>query len=441
MPDLIATIGAIALLPVAITYGTVRGGRAGGLAFLLALGPHLVLAALSTAGIFLPPVLDTLTFHYDAIAFLDVNRQSPVSGPSSRMWSYALSQLYTPFGPSLWLGYVANLWIYFAAMSQLARFVDETGAGKYRWQVVALFSLLPSSLLFANFLLRESFQILMLIITIRYLERYRRTGSLTAIAIASAAFVPFGAVHNGFFLFGPIAGAWAVLARGLLPPAGTRVSTPAPRIFGMAVGVALVLASVILVASYNESSRVAQLLEGDIDVAESIIVAGEYGARTAFPWAIGSGLADVVVNAPLLLVQFVLAPIFPLLIYSLEDSVAAADTLARGGLILLTVRAYRHAGTDERRMIVFLVVIYLMFCVVAALGTTTVGTAMRHHLKVFWITVALGVPALVKLRQGTPPIANYPRSRRQQSRPYGEPRSRPRIADDTSRGSARPHGA
>ena len=63
--------------------------------------------------------------------------------------------------------------------------------------------------------------------------------------------------------------------------------------------------------------------------------------------------------------------------------------------MLGTLIVFRRAGPDSRRMIVFLLGTYLVFSLMAALGTTTVGTAMRHHLKVFWIIVAIGAPAVL----------------------------------------------
>lgn len=392
--DVVGTLLALMLLPVAFAYGHARGGAAGGAVLTVAVGSHLALAALSAAQIFLPPLDDTLAFHREAIDYLEGWREVSLGGPSAVQWSLGLSMVYQPFGPSIWLGYVVNQWIYLAAVIQLLKFAEDIGADRHKWKIVLAFSLLPASLLFSNFLLRESFQVLMLLIAVRYLERYRRTGSLKAISIAAIAFVPFGAIHDGFFLFGPIALFGALMARVFLASAG-RSGARSAGILDVAFGVALLVIAVVLVNSYGESARVAQLLGGEIDSADSIAAAAERGARTVLPWALGSGGADLLITAPIVLLQFVFAPVVPFMVSAPEDTVALADTLLRVVFLLGTLVAFRRADKDTRRMLLFLVGTYLAFCLVASIGTTTVGTAMRHHLKVFWIIVAIGTPVLL----------------------------------------------
>jgi hypothetical protein len=124
---------------------------------------------------------------------------------------------------------------------------------------------------------------------------------------------------------------------------------------------------------------------------QAIAGAVRRGNRTVFPWALGSGPSEIVLYSPILLIQFLFAPIVPFMVRSPQDVVALVDTLARVVFLFLTYRAYVRGGRDRRRMILYLAANYLAFCMIATIGTTTVGTAMRHHLKMFWIVIATGM--------------------------------------------------
>jgi hypothetical protein len=394
LADAVAIFLAIGLVAVCWVRGTQLGGATGAGALLIAVGSHLALASASAMGLF-AAAPDSLAFHQQAIEFTNGWRELAISGPSSLLWSYGLSVVYMPFGPSVLLGYVVNLWIYLAAMLQLVHFADEIGVGRHRWKIVLIFSLLPASLLFCNFLLRESLQIFLLIFAIRHLDRYRRRGALSSLLVAALAFVPFGAIHSGFFLYPPIALAGAVIARTVLAP---RVDGGLPRpalgLSSVLAGLVIVSLAVAIVGSFNESRRLTQLVEGDIDVGESIAAAGERGARTALPWRPPPDIVGTAVFSPILLGQFLFAPIVPFAITEPQDLVAAADTALRAVFLLAAVRFYLRGTPDQKRMALFLLGSYFVFCLLAAVGTTTVGTALRHHLKVFWIIIALGAPVL-----------------------------------------------
>ena len=91
-----------------------------------------------------------------------------------------------------------------------------------------------------------------------------------------------------------------------------------------------------------------------------------------------------------------------------EDLIAVVDTLIRISFLLLAVRAYRHAAPDQRRMLLFLFGFFIAFTIISSVGTTTLGTAMRHNLKVFWIIAAIGALAWTGSRNSTVVRRAYP---------------------------------
>jgi hypothetical protein len=385
----------VAVIPFCHVYGYRKGGWTGAWALSIAAGSHAILAVFSAGDIALVLGADSLAFQRRAIGYAQ-GGFFEFTGPTSELWPYAISHFYAVLGSSIWVGYAINQWIYVLFLIQLLKFCEEMGVGRYRWVAVLAISLMPSSLLFANFMLREPLQMLCLVIAVRYMERYRRFGQPISLGVVAAAMVPFGAIHSGFFLFAPIALGGAILARLFLPPVGQRVRRlPGGALAGMAIGVALLAASMMIIGSYGESRRVHQVVEGEIDVAEAMQATADRGGRTVFAWQPPvSGFAGLVYS-PVHLFQFLFAPLVPFMVHQAEDLVAAFETGMRFLMLFGVVIHYRRSDRNTKRMIVFLVATYLVFCLMASLGTSTVGTGLRHHLKVFWITIALGLPGLL----------------------------------------------
>jgi hypothetical protein len=386
----------VAVIPFCHFYGFSKGGWNGAWALSIAAGIHVLAAMLSAAGIALLPGSDNLHMHLRAAHYAQ-GAAFDFTGPTHYLWSYAFSHFYAVLGSSIWVGYAINQWIYALFLIQLLKFCQEMGVRRYRWVAVLAISLMPSTLLFGNFMLREPFQMLCLVIAVRYMERFRRFGQPVSLVLVAAVMVPFGAIHSGFFLFAPLALGGAILARLFMPPVGQRVRrVPGGALAGVAFGVALLAASVMTIGSYaGEHRRVEQVVEGNIDVAGSIQRTAERGGRTAFAWQPPtSGFAGLVF-APVHLFQFLFAPLVPFMVHQAQDLVAAFDTGMRFLMLLGVVIHYRRSDTNTKRMILFLVATYLVFCLMASLGTNTVGTGLRHHLKVFWITIALGLPGLL----------------------------------------------
>jgi hypothetical protein len=244
---------------------------------------------------------------------------------------------------------------------------------------------------------------------LRQLEQYRRDGTIRSLVKATAALVPFGAIHNGFFLFAPIALAGAALARIMFAPRQSRRRLGAGgSVVAVVAGILVAAGALYTVVIMQEQGRVSRILGGEIDVERTLTEAARRGSRTALPWAVGSNPAEIAINSPVLLVQFLLAPVLPFMVRSPQDAVALADTLARLAFLALCYRAYAAASRDRRRMLLYLLGNYLVFCMIAAVGTSTLGTAMRHNLKVFWIIIAVGM--LPALRAVPAPRAVLPRA-------------------------------
>jgi hypothetical protein len=123
-------------------------------------------------------------------------------------------------------------------------------------------------------------------------------------------------------------------------------------------------------------------------------------ARTALPFRLEStNPLEIVVKTPLILFQYMFAPLAPWAVSEPQDLVALVDTVLRTVMLVYALRFSRRAPRTQRGDLVVLLLIYFVFSAIAAMGTAAVGTAIRHQIKVSWILVLLGRPALLRRRR------------------------------------------
>jgi hypothetical protein len=387
--DFLAYVLAVVLVLYAARAGGLRGGGWGAALFVTAVGAHMCVAFLSYNDI-PPPSLDNLSFHLRALSFVYGTFDYELRGPNSFYWSYAIAQIYQVFGDSFILAYIVNQYIFFFLLLQVMKFADEIRMSGTALGAVFLLAFLPSSLLFANLLYREPFQMLCTVVAMRMLERFRQTGSYVWFCAAALPMIPYGIIHNNFFVFGPMMLVMGAVGRVFFAPRGA-IANPFAKMATLLVAAAALAVTMVYVGTALEYTRAGGAIAGDIDLAEGLATST---ARTTLPWAPPPGPVGILLYSPVLLVQFIFAPIMPFMVTSAVDIVPAVDVLFRALMLYGTCRFYRNANGEGRKLVLFLLMFYFAFCFLSAVGTSTVGTAMRHQLKVFWLLLPMGLAGL-----------------------------------------------
>jgi hypothetical protein len=100
----------------------------------------------------------------------------------------------------------------------------------------------------------------------------------------------------------------------------------------------------------------------------------------------------VIASFPIVLLQFLVAPLLPFRPDSALDIAAAGDGLIRIALLLLAISRVRRAKGQQKLVLGFLLGAYLAYCVLLAAGTGNAGTALRHQIKASWLLVIVGGP-------------------------------------------------
>ena len=87
-----------------------------------------------------------------------------------------------------------------------------------------------------------------------------------------------------------------------------------------------------------------------------------------FPWQVGGNILDVY---------------------------ACMESFLRIGLIFFAVKQWRDAHGFQRQSLGLLLVIYFSITLMWSMGTSSYGTALRHHMMSYWVLAIAGVPPLI----------------------------------------------
>ena len=65
-------------------------------------------------------------------------------------------------------------------------------------------------------------------------------------------------------------------------------------------------------------------------------------------------------------------------------------------LIYFSVKQWCNACGAQRRLLGLMLILYFSMTFMWAVGTTSYGTSIRHHLLSWWIIVIVGIPPLME---------------------------------------------
>ena len=98
----------------------------------------------------------------------------------------------------------------------------------------------------------------------------------------------------------------------------------------------------------------------------------------------------------LLYVHYLFAP-FPWQIKNLMDVGSFMESMSRMVLLYFSAMHWYHAYGVQRRLLMLMLILFFSMSFMWALGTSNYGTAMRHNMLSWWILAITGVPLLMKM--------------------------------------------
>jgi hypothetical protein len=276
--------------------------------------------------------------------------------------------------------------------------------------ILAIFSFLPSSILFTSITLRESFEVFCLVPPVYFLIKSHIKGD--SIYTNLAMMLPFlylgWLMHSGLIAYTSL---FFMLCYLFL---SSRDRSQAP-----VLKYSILIAAVAVVASigFADYSKTNYTIEnnadiganGEADLAEGLgDSVGNYqaallakNARSNYAEA-GEidGLYGLILNIPKLLIGYMMAP-WPWQMSSLLDVLVAMENWFRLYLFITAFKNFRNKKIDPkvRKLTGFLILVWLILEFAWAMGTTNWGTAVRHHVVGFHFIVIAAYAAGIQTKK------------------------------------------
>ena len=323
---------------------------------------------------------DAATYHRHAVNFAR-DTAPPDTNFAAYTYPYLLGLVYRVTGESVLVGSLLSCvaWLASAlvllAMMQLLRVpVMVQAAG------MAVYAVLPSSVIWTSVTLREPYQLLCVNLAMYSALRVilvrdaRYWAGLIAAAIMAAY---LHAVVAAFALF--------VIALTILVLLWRAPLTPAVRLAILAVTAAAVVA--LVVTLFGAVFRY-DLKDGPLSAVENYLEKGMYPARSNYRISatIGSWLG-LLLFVPLSILQYLFEPM-PWNINAWIDAGYVAENIVRAIMIGAMIAALLRLRGEQRLQVAVMFTAYLCLESLWAIGTLNWGTAARHHLPAAGILVA-----------------------------------------------------
>ena len=341
---------------------------------------------------------DASSFHQAAVG-LAINQPIP-SNFNNQYYTHLLSLVYRLFGPSLFLGQELSILVFILSCVVLIKLLNILKLSHFRVKGILLFGLLPTSIIYNSYTMREVWQTLFFLLLTYYAIKLRiKTSISTIVAIILSGFsLLFW--HNGLAVYGFL---WTIvsLVWGLkYNPATFKLRNRLLQHL-YSGSIFLVIAVVITAGgiklseySYNASSA---LLQGQaLEYAQAYREGSlRTNARTVYGVKLDiSSFSGLLYSVPLVVVNYMFAP-FPWQVRTPLDMYAMLEGWFRLLLIYSAILKLRKLSGPDRDIYFYLLMCFFSLEFIWALGTTNWGTALRHHLVAYGCLLVAGGPELL----------------------------------------------
>jgi hypothetical protein len=312
-------------------------------------------------------------------------------GTGTFLYTHLLAFFYRLFGPSLFLGEELSVLAFALSCVVLVRLCGLTGVMRFHSGLLLLFGLSLSGLVFLSVTLRESWQVLFVLLSTDCALRVRERASVRNIAFLVLSAACLGLLHQGlaaYAVFLVLAGVyWGV-------GTGRAAGILWKRLLVLTAGAVLLL---VLAASVKQIGGASGALASGkaLEYAQNYRMNSVQDARAAYGIMLDASTPlRFAATLPPVLIQYTVTP-FPWQIGSPLDIEAMLEGWVRLALLVTSWRAWRLSTGEARSRIGFLLGLFLTMEFLWALGTINWGTAVRHHVLAYGLLVLTGGPGLL----------------------------------------------
>lgn len=333
---------------------------------------------------------DAATFHLQASEMTQGIYVASL-GPGTWIYVHFLALFYSLFGPSHFFGEELSVLAFALSCVVLVRIGDLIGIARFRTGLLLLFGLSLSGLIFLSITLRESWQVLFVLLSTYWALRVRsRMNGLNIIGLLLSA-VGLGFLHEGL---APYAIFLVIFSLYWGIGTGRVADILWKRVLLLTVAVLVLVALVASVKQLGGAS--AALASGKaLEYAQDYRLNSVQDARAAYGVALDASTPlSFAATLPMVLIQYMFAP-FPWQVRAPLDLEAMLEGMARMILLYTSWRAWRLSSGETCNRLGFLLILFLTMELLWSLGTINWGTAVRHHVLAYGLLVLVGGPGLM----------------------------------------------
>ena len=368
-----------------------RDGRLALAGIIVLTAHHLVSFYNAYLGTVIGADLDAASFHRYASEILEGINVNSLLGPGTWIYVQFLAVFYRVFGPSHFFGEELSVLAVTLSCVIIVRTCNLIGISRFRTGILLLFGLSVSGLIFLSITLRESWQVLFVLLSAYWALRVRsRMNGLNIICLLLSA-IGLGFLHEGLAPY-----AIFLVIFSLYWGIGTgRAADILWKRVVLLSAAALLL--VVLAASVKQLGGVSAALASGkaLEYAQDYRLHSVQDARAAYGVALDASTPlRFAATLPMVVIQYMFAP-FPWQISSPLDIEAMLEGGVRLMLLYASWRAWRLSRGETRSRLGFLFSLFLTMEFLWALGTTNWGTAVRHHILAYGLLVLTGGPGVI----------------------------------------------
>lgn len=341
--------------------------------FFLFLGLCLHIAVAIWNGFFGPSLGaegDALAFHNEAVYF--ANNLGSFEYITGWVYAYFLGAMYKFFGIHIFFGSMISVFAWLLSAIYLIKALNLLDQSKKTIaMVIFVFSIWPSAVLNTSVTLRESFQTLSVILILYgAIGTFKEGKKQWAILLLGMA---LGSVLHGALLL--FSGAMFFYLVYSFTKIRLSFSTWGSMLITLVVGSAGGALAYTLLGNiaYSVDQGLVAAVQSFNEGATSVSARANYRDNVYF-----SGPLDFIIFIPVAFFQYMMEPL-PTRIASAADAVLFLENLLRAVLLLTATVTNFRLEQRFRGSHSFVLISYLILCLIWAVGTVNWGTASRHH--------------------------------------------------------------
>lgn len=292
------------------------------------------------------------------------------------IYSWWLMLWYKLLTPSLFLGSILSVIAWLASAYLLYKILSLIKASnEIKMIAMFLFSFWPSSVMFTSVTLRESYQLFFItFIFYSALRIYLQGNQAYWIYLVIGVFGA-GVLHGGLLVAGLC---MIVLTMFYMQKSKSSVGYLLKNILAVPILVPVIYlgAGLFSAESYDLSGGVAQSVESYNLGGMSADAVGRADYRSDI--TIG-GTVGLLLFYPIALMQYLFEPM-PWKVSSAVDVFILMENICRAFIFIFAYKAYKVSSGDERKVLIFSMLCFLIIESIWAMGTKNWGTAARHHI-------------------------------------------------------------